>query len=300
MSASSDPGPASPPLLTEQRGGVLLVTLNRPAKLNALNRALQVELAATLKHAAQDRGVRCVILTGAGRGFCAGLDLSDVAGSLSSTGAAGGTAEDMNRSRQERNVFAALEALPMPVLGAINGPAYTGGFELALACDLLIAAPEARFGDTHAALAIMPGAGLSQKLSRAIGMARAMAVSLAGQPLSGADAYRAGLVSHLVPLPELLPLAWKLAEGIAALEPTFAADLKRLMKQGAALPLGAALALEQDTHRQWAQTAKLGPIQARTGAVMAGNRSAAAGEADRPGAAALAAEPPRSNSAEGT
>jgi enoyl-CoA hydratase len=300
MSPSPDPGPAHSLLLTEQRGGVLLVTLNRPAKLNALNHALQVQLTATLKQAAQDRGVRCVILTGAGRGFCAGLDLSDVAGSLSSTGMAGGTAEELNRSRQERNVFAALEALPMPVVGAINGPAYTGGFELALACDLLIAAPEARFGDTHAALAIMPGAGLSQKLSRAIGMPRAMAVSLAGQPLGGADAYRAGLVSHLVPQPELLPLAWKLAQGIAALEPKFAADLKRLMKQGAALPLGAALALEQDAHRQWAQTASLGPIQARTGAVMAGNRSAAAGQADRAGDAAPAAGHPRPISAEGT
>jgi hypothetical protein len=120
---------------------------------------------------------------------------------------------------------------------------------------------------------------LSQKLSRLIGMPRAMAVSLAGQALTGEAAYRVGLVSHLVPLADLLPLAWKMAGAIAALDPAFVADLKRLMKHGASLPLAEALALERETHRQWARTAQLGPIQARTGAVMAGNRAALVPEA---------------------
>jgi enoyl-CoA hydratase len=199
--------------------------------------------------------------------------LSDFAGSLSSAAIARGDPETAERERKTRNVFETLEALPMPVIAAINGPAYTGGFELALACDLLIAAPEARFGDTHAALAVMPAAGLSQKLSRLIGLPRAMAVSLAGQTLSGADAYRTGLVSHLVPRPELLPLAWKLAEAIAGLDQAFAADLKRLMRDGAALPLGEGLALEQAVHRRWAATAKLAVIQARTGSVIKRNRA---------------------------
>lgn len=274
MSASADPGPDSRVLLTERRGGILLVTLYRPHKLNALNRALQTELTATLNKVAQDPTARCVILTGAGRGFCAGLDLSDFAASLTSAALARGDPDTAERERAARNVFQALEALPMPVIGAVNGPAYTGGFELALACDLLIAAPEARFGDTHAALAVMPGAGLSQKLSRIIGLPRAMAVSLAGQSLSGADAYRIGLVSHLVPQPELLALAWQLAESIAALDPAIAVDMKRLIKEGAALPLGEALALEQAAHRRWAATAQLGAIQALTSTVMKRSRAA--------------------------
>jgi enoyl-CoA hydratase len=251
---------------------VLLVQLNRPAKLNALNRNLQVQLTAKLRAVAMDATVRCVILTGAGRGFCAGLDLSDIATSLSSTATAHVSPEAAEQPQQERGVFAALESLPMPVIAAVNGPAFTGGFELALACDLILAAPEARFGDTHASLGVMPGAGLSQKLSRMIGMPRAMAVSLAGQVLSGEDAYRVGLASHVVPQAELLPLAWTLGASLASLNPEFARDLKRLMKQGAALPLGDALALERETHLSWAQRAELGSIQARTGSVMANNR----------------------------
>ncbi len=274
MSTSADPGPGSPVLLNERRGGILLVTLNRPHKLNALNRDLQTELTRTLRTIAQDRTVRCVILTGAGRGFCAGLDLTDFAASLASAAIARGDPETAQRERTARNAFQALEALPMPVIAAINGPAYTGGFELALACDLLIAAPEARFGDTHAALAVMPGAGLSQKLSRIIGLPRAMAVSLAGQSLSGEDAHRMGLVSHLAPQRDLLALAWKLAESIAAVDPAFAADLKRLMKEGAAMPLSEALALEQAAHRRWAATAELGAIQAMTRTVMERSRAA--------------------------
>ena len=260
----------------------MLVTLNRPTKLNALNRALQTDFTRTIRGIGADPSIQCVILTGAGRGFCAGLDLRDFANSLTSTGISDQSPAEYEKQRAERSVFAAVELLSMPVIGAVNGPAYTGGFELALACDLLIASPEARFGDTHAALAVMPGAGLSQKLSRIIGLPRAMAVSLAGQVLSGDDAYRAGLVSHCVPLPELLPLAWKLAGSIAGLDPAFAADLKRLMKQGTSLPLGEALALEQRFHTEWARRAELQSIQSRTGSVMARNRIAqpAAGSSD--------------------
>jgi enoyl-CoA hydratase len=260
-------------LLSERRAGTVLLTLNRPHKLNALDRVLQTEATAALRALAQDAGVRCVILTGAGRGFCAGLDLSDFAASLRTASIARGDEDTAARESQARNVFAALDALPMPVIGAINGAAFTGGFELALACDLLIAAPEARFGDTHAALSVMPGAGLSQKLSRVVGLPRAMAVSLAGQALSGEEAFRCGLVSHLVPRGELLPLAWKLALAIAALDPGIAAELKRLMKTGAALTLAEGLALEQQAHRRWAEGAQLDAVQARTAQVMKHSRA---------------------------
>jgi enoyl-CoA hydratase len=283
MSASADPGPGSPVLLSERRGSVVLLTLNRPHKLNALNQALQAQATAALRGLAQDGGVRCVIVTGAGRGFCAGLDLSDFAASLAAAAIASAEPGAAAGERRAWNVFEALDALPMPVIGAVNGAAYTGGFELALCCDLLIAAPEARFGDTHAAVGVMPGAGLSQKLSRIVGLPRAMAVSLAGQAMSGAEAYRCGLVSHLVPREELLPLAWKLAQAIAAYDPQIAADLKRLMKAGAALPLGEALALEKEAHRRWAAGARLEDLQAHAVEVLHGSRaSGIAGEQVHP------------------
>jgi enoyl-CoA hydratase len=282
MSASADPGPGSPVLIAERRDGIVLLTLNRPHKLNALNGALQTELTSAVRGLGQDPGVRCIILTGSGRGFCAGLDLSDIAASLGSAAGLQGHGEDAKKKRDARNVFLGLETLPMPTIAAVNGPAYTGGFELALACDLLIASPEARFGDTHAALAVMPGAGLSQKLSRVVGLPRAMAISLAGETLDGEAAYRCGLVSHLVPGEQLLPQAWRLAGAIAAVEPGFAVEMKRLIKEGAAMPLEAALGLEKETHRRWAASAELGAVQARTGQAMQRSRASLSAAAARP------------------
>lgn len=250
-------------ILSQRLGPVLELTLNRPEKLNALNAALQSALAQNLRAAAQDRSIRAVILTGAGRGFCAGLDLSDFGSSFPAGERDGGLGP-----------FQALEAMPQPVIGAINGPAVTGGFEIALACDILVASPEARFGDTHAAVGVMPGAGLSQKLSRIIGLQRAMAVSLAGEFITGEEALRLGLVSHLVPAPELLPLARKLAGRIAEGEPEIVARLKRLMKDGAGLSLAGGLALEQVEFRAWRKEGRVPDVAARREALMRRSRRA--------------------------
>ena len=254
-----EPEPPSPnsPLLLERREGIVLLTLNRPHKLNALDSALQSELSRTLDVVAADDAVRVVILTGAGRGFCAGLDLKDFENSLThfQTGAAA-------------SVFERLDAVPQPVIAAINGPAVTGGLELALACDVLMASRAARFADTHALLGVPPGAGLSQKLSRAIGQPRAMALSLSGDFLSAEDAYMLGLVSHLCEPAALLPEAWALAGRIAAAEPAMAREVKRLIKEGGRLPLGEALRLERAAHDHWAGHADLAAVLARRESVL--------------------------------
>jgi len=170
-------------------------------------------------------------------------------------------------------VFQRLDAVPQPVIGAINGPAVTGGFELALACDVLLASRAARFADTHAQLGVPPGAGLSQKLSRVIGLHRAMALSLTGDFLDGEGAYRCGLVSHLCEPDALLAETWAVAGRIAAAEPATMREMKRIIKQGAALPLGEALRLERAAHDAWAEGADLTAVLSRREGLLHRNRT---------------------------
>jgi enoyl-CoA hydratase/carnithine racemase len=257
MRIEPEPPSPSPALLQERRDGVVLLTLNRPAKLNALNRALQSELSRALDALAADATVRVLILTGAGRGFCAGLDLGDFSNSLSHF-----------QTGSDASVFDKLDALTLPVIAAINGPAVTGGLELALACDVRMASRAATFADTHALLGVPPGAGLSQKLPRAIGQSRAMAMSLSGDFLPAEAAYAAGLVSHLCEPAALLPEAWALAGRIAAADPAMVREVKRLIKEGARLPLGDALRMERSAHDRWAEHADLGPVLARREGVL--------------------------------
>jgi enoyl-CoA hydratase/carnithine racemase len=257
-----EPDPPSPyeTLLLERRDGIVQLTLNRPAKLNALNARLQTELGEALRALAADDAVQVLILTGAGRGFCAGLDLTDFEHSLSS------------QAPQRASVFRCLEDVPQPVIAAVNGAAVTGGLELALACDVIMASRAARFADTHALLGVPPGAGLSQKLSRLIGQPRAMALSLSGDFLDAGTAHSAGLVSHLCEPADLLAEAWALAGRIAATAPGMAREMKRLIKEGARLPLGQALRLERDAHDAWAGRADLGAVLERREGVLKRNR----------------------------
>lgn len=258
MPMEPDPPSGSQSVLLERRDGVAQVTLNRPHKLNALNRTLQTQLGQTLDALAADASVRVLILTGAGRGFCAGLDLSDFERSLT----------HFQEGPPEGSVFQRLDAVPQPVIAAVNGPCVTGGLELVLACDVVIASRAARFADTHALLGVPPGAGLSQKLSRIVGLPNAMAMSLTGDLLDGEAAYRVGLASHLCEPAELLKQAWALAGRIAAADPQTVRELKRLIKEGARLPLGEALRLERETHEAWAQGADLDAVLARRETVL--------------------------------
>lgn len=226
-------------VLVERDGAVAVVTMNRPEAMNALSRGLRAELAAAFEALDADGSVRAVVLTGAGtRAFTAGLDLKELG--IEGLGAA-------NAEAPAANPVKAIEQCRKPVIGAINGVAITGGFEVALACDILIGSENARFADTHARVGIMPGWGLSQKLSRMIGTSRAKELSLSGNFLDARTACEWGLVNRVVTADELLPSAKQLAADIASADPGMIQAYKALIDDGFTLPFGEAMTLEHRT-----------------------------------------------------
>jgi enoyl-CoA hydratase len=246
-------------------GPVATVTLNRPDAMNALSRAVRRDLAAAMRRLEADAGVRVVILTGAGeRAFTAGLDLKELG--QDGLGAA-------NAETADENPVLAIEQLSKPCIGAINGVAITGGFEVALACDVLIASERARFADTHARVGIMPGWGLSQKLSRLIGPYRARELSLTGNFLDAATAERWGLVNRVVPPHELLPVAQRLAADMATIDPAFSAAYKKLIGDGYATTFADGMALEAARGRAANAAVSAGAVEEARAAVQARGRS---------------------------
>lgn len=238
-------------LHVEHDGPVAIVTLNRPEAMNALNRALRSSLAEAMESLNRRDETHVVILTGAGsRAFTAGLDLKELGSDASALGAA-------NAQTPAANPVRAVETCAKPVIGAINGVAITGGFELALACDILIASEAARFADTHARVGIMPGWGLSQKLSRLIGIHRAKELSLSGNFLDAQTAERWGLVNRVVPAGDLMATARKLAHDIATAPPAKVQAYKRIIDQGFAVSFGEGMALEHNLSS--AENAKVTP-----------------------------------------
>ncbi|CAM8672531.1 enoyl-CoA hydratase [Sphingobium sp.] len=222
----------------EKEDGVAIVTLNRPDAMNALSKALRARLYHVMKQIDGDDDVRAVILTGAGeRAFTAGLDLKEL-------GSEPGALDAANAEGADENPVKAIEICSKPVIGAINGVAITGGFEVALACDILIASTNARFADTHARVGILPGWGLSQKLSRIIGISRAKQLSFTGNFLDAATAERWGLVNHVVAPDELMPFARRLAADMASVEPRMMVAYKDLIDKGYAASFGEGLAIE--------------------------------------------------------
>ena len=235
---------SEPVVLVEKEDGVATVTLNRPEALNALSRELRGALARTFAELREDSSVRVAILTGAGRAFCAGVDLKELGGEA---GAQEGEALD---GVSNVDVVGAMERCEFPIIGAVNGFAITGGFELALACDVLIASTEARFADTHARVGILPGWGLSQKLSRAIGIYRAKEISLTGNFLAAETAERWGLVSRVVSSQELLPTCRQLAQDMLSCDPASLRGYKKVIDDGFATSFADGMNLEAKTARE--------------------------------------------------
>ncbi|MEO9968323.1 MAG: enoyl-CoA hydratase [Hyphomonadaceae bacterium] len=221
-------------ILVEKHDAVALVTLNRPDALNALSRALRAELVQVFDALATDETVRAVVLTGEGRAFTAGVDLKEAGETGFALGADGG---DIDIAR-------ALGAYPWPIIGAVNGFAITGGFELALMCDVLLASTEAKFADTHARVGIMPGWGLSQKLSRLIGTSRAKELSFTGNFLDAETAERWGLVNRVYAVNELVPAALKLGHDMCSCDPALLKNYKAVIDDGLAIGFGDALEME--------------------------------------------------------
>jgi enoyl-CoA hydratase len=254
-------------LKIERDAGVATLTLNRPDARNALNGALRRALRDAFRELERDANVRAVILTGAGKGFCAGLDLKE----MGERGpGAGGEGESGGLSH---GLVETIEAFPHPVIGAINGVAVTGGFELALACDVLIGCPETRFADTHARVGILPGWGLSQKLSRAIGPVRAKMVSFTGNYISAEEAERWGLLARVVPSDQLLPTCRQLAKDMLSCVPGAVEGYKRMIDQGYAIPYGDARALEVKLSNEHVRGVSAADIAQRRAGVVARGRS---------------------------
>lgn len=222
--------------IDQPQPGCTRLTLNRPRARNALSRALRQRLTAAIDGLAGREEARVLILTGAGQAFCAGLDLKELG--AADSGAA------LAFDDRALNVMAALRAFPGPIIGAINGPAITGGFELALACDVLVCSHTAQFADTHARVGILAAWGLSQRLSRAVGVYRARELSLTGNFLSAAQAQAWGLVNRVVDSAQLLAEADALAAQMLSVVPSALVAYKKLINDGHELALGEAMALE--------------------------------------------------------
>lgn len=199
-------------LLVERDGAVVIVTINRPKVLNALNASTLAELDQVVGDAARDAGVRALVVTGSGdRAFVAGADINE----LSVQTPVGGR----EHARRGQALFDRIERLGKPVIAAVNGFALGGGCELAMACTIRLAADTAKFGQPEINLGLMPGYAGSQRLPRLVGKGRALELLLTGLPISAEDAWRIGLVNRVCPAAELMTDARALAHALAEKAP---------------------------------------------------------------------------------
>lgn len=227
-------------ILYQTRDRAAWITLNRPDDLNAIDDVLANELCAAIEAAETDDEVRVVVLTGAGRAFCAGADLKHVHGILT-----GGDPETIRRfMRWARNAFARVADCEKPLIAAVNGVAAAGGCELILACDLVIAAESATIGDAHANFGLLPGGGGAARLPRKIGPARAKYLLYTGEFLPAATLRDWGLVNDVVPDGELMAAVEALVAKLTAKSPLVLRRMKALVDDGLDSSLDAALRLE--------------------------------------------------------
>lgn len=226
-------------VLSERRGHAVVLTFNRPDKLNALNTAMLNELERRLDEAERDVDVRVAILTGAGeKAFVAGADISEYAEQDEEAFGA--------YQMYSRRLFTRIDRFPKPVIGAVNGYALGGGFEIALCCDVLIASSNARFGLPEGLLGLSPGGGGTQRLTRAAGPFAAADVLLSARRLSADDAFRLGLVAEVVELERLMEKARAKAEAIAKIAPLATTEMLRLIEVAGDAELEEGLSVEQD------------------------------------------------------
>lgn len=241
-----------PVLRVAKEGGLATLTLDRPDKLNALSRELRTAIERAFRELQDDAEVRVVLLTGAGRAFSAGIDLVELGSESADDSGAG-----------ERSMIAALHDFEGPIIGAVNGHAITGGFELALACDVLVASTEAVFGDTHARVGIVPGWGLSQKLPRMIGISRAKELAFTGNFIGAEQAERWGLVNRVVEPEALLPTCRRLAEDMLSCDPASLRTYKQMIDRGYEATFADGMRLEREMSRAHLKEVPAGAVEAR-------------------------------------
>jgi len=249
-------------LVIEKSEAIATITLNRPEAMNALSTELRNAITDAFREVQADEAIRVAILTGAGRAFCAGFDLKELG-----SGDPGRTADEA-----QGDIVGAMASFEGPIIAAVNGHAITGGFELALACDLIIASTRAKFADTHARVGILPGWGLSQKLPRLIGIARAKEISLTGNTIKAEQAYEWGLVNRVVEPEELLPTCKALATDMASCVPGVLKGYKKLIDDGYGMNLREAMALEVERSLESAKHATATMIAKRREGVISRGR----------------------------
>lgn len=216
--------------------GIATLTVNRPDKLNALNAATINDLGAAIDEVRQRDDIRGLILTGAGRAFVAGADISELAAETAVS------ARELALKGQR--IFGRFETSPKPVIAAVNGFALGGGCELALACHIRIASEQAKFGQPEVKLGILPGYGGTQRLARLVGKGRALQLLMTGETIDAAEAYRIGLVNRVVPADALLQSATELLRQILANGPLAVAACIEAVRLGLDIPLDGGLAME--------------------------------------------------------
>ncbi|MCD6291981.1 MAG: enoyl-CoA hydratase/isomerase family protein [Deltaproteobacteria bacterium] len=228
-------------LLTENRDGVLIVTLNRPESMNSLSRELLADLNKLVSEISVDRSVRVVVITGAGeKSFCSGADLRERATMT--------PIEVKQYIQMIRNTFTMVENLPQPVIAAINGYAFGGGTELALASDIRIAAPNAVMGLTETSLGIIPGAGGTQRLVRLVGKGKAKEMIFTAHRAKAEEALALGMVNKIAPEGGLIDAALEMAARIKKNAPVALEMAKYAINYGSEVDLGSGLAIESNCY----------------------------------------------------
>ena len=212
---------SDPTVLIERRDAVVVLTLDRPAARNAIDARLASELVAAL---AACHDARCIVITGADPAFCAGLDLRDIG---------------VDRLAEMPPFLETISASPVPTIAAVNGAAVTGGLEVALACDFIVASERARFADTHLRVGVYPGPVLVD-LPRRVGMSMAREMSMTGNFVDAESALRIGLANHIVAHDDLLRFVSELAASIAEQDPAMIAAMRRDWDETGTLPIEAA------------------------------------------------------------
>jgi len=222
---------------TETRDGILLVTIDRPKVLNALNAKTVEEIGRAFSEARDDDSIRCVIVTGAGeKAFVAGADINELATLTPLSG--------KQVSEKGQNVFLEIERFPKPVIAAINGFALGGGCELALACHIRIASEKAQIGLPEVTLGIIPGYGGTQRMARLLGKGKAFELVCSGDRIGAAEAEKIGLVNKVVPADQLMSAAEEMAKKFAARSPVAVRAAIEAINYGSDMPLEEGLLLE--------------------------------------------------------
>ncbi len=251
-----------PVLIVEREAPIAIVTLNRPDQRNALSAELRLAIGEAFRTLEADPEIRAVVLTGAGPAFCAGMDLKEIGG-----GGEGVSGYELSVAGQTE-MREGIAGFSGPVIAAVNGAAATAGFELALACDLIFASRDARFLDTHARVGMLPGWGLSQRLPRLIGIARAKEVSLSGNALTAERAYEWGLANRVCEPETLVDEACALARDMCSCVPDVMEGVKRLIDEGHSMLFDDAMAHELEVGTEQSKTVDSSAIGARREAVI--------------------------------